>query len=79
MVGDRRLLEIWRGLEIQQQLARVNSQSVSTPPPVVLQERRPILEALEARDEDRVRQSRMDHIVSSMNALAARLEGFVRS
>jgi hypothetical protein len=35
-VGNRRLLEIWRSLEIHQQIARVNSQSLSTPPEVVL-------------------------------------------
>ena len=74
MVGNRRLLEIWRSLEIQHQIARVNSQSVATPPGVVLQHHRAILEALVARDEERARKAMMEHIVLSMNALAAKLE-----
>jgi DNA-binding GntR family transcriptional regulator len=79
MVGNRRLLEIWRSLEIQHQIARVNSQSIATPPAVVLQHHLAILEALEARDEERARQAMMDHIVSSMNALAAKLQDPNRS
>jgi DNA-binding FadR family transcriptional regulator len=79
MVGNRRLLEIWRSLEIQHQIARVNSQSIATPPAVVLQRHLAILEALEARDEERARQAMMDHIVSSMNALAAKLQDPNRS
>jgi DNA-binding GntR family transcriptional regulator len=74
IVGNRRLLEIWRNLEIRHQIARVNSRSITTPPAVVLQHHRAIFEALEARDEPRARQAMMEHIVSSMNALAARLE-----
>jgi len=74
IVGNRRLLEIWRGLEIQQQIVRANSQSLSTPPEVVLQYHRAILEALEARDEERARKAMREHIVHSTDALAATLE-----
>jgi len=74
IVGNRRLLEIWRGLEIQQQIVRANSQSLSTPPEVVLQYHRSILEGLEARDEERARKAMREHIVHSTDALAAKLE-----
>ena len=73
-VGNRRLLEIWRSLEIHQQIVRLNSQSLSTPPEVVLQYHRAVLEALEARDEERARKAMREHIVHSTDALAAKLE-----
>lgn len=79
MIGNRRLLEIWRSLEIQQQIARVNSQSLSTPPEVVLQDHRAILEALEARDEERARKAMGEHIVQSTDHLVAKLEQSVGS
>jgi len=53
---------------------RANSQSISTPPEVIVQYHRAILEALEARDEECVRKAMHEHIVHTTDDLAATLE-----
>lgn len=77
--GNDKLVEIWRGLHIHEQIARINALSQSAPPAKTLAEHSAILAALEARDVETAQREMRAHIVSSAAALANAVDELNRS
>ncbi|MCL4534182.1 MAG: GntR family transcriptional regulator [Bacteroidetes bacterium] len=75
--GNGKLLEVWRGLQTQQQIARINSlsQVVSTANAAdVLEGHKIIFEAIAARDGEKARSLIGTHIAASAAALTQRID-----
>lgn len=78
LAGNGKLVEVWRGLQIQEQIARINALADSARPDKTLAEHRAILAAIEARDVQAAQAAVRAHIEESALALADAVDALDR-